>query len=130
MLCVAPVLLLRYTRLKNSIPSLATLCWATPLLLNRYYHELTLEAQANETGISFKYAKSSQTIKWESIERIEYKKSFRYEWIIIYYPYEQELLLTAYMNHYINFWEEIYYYLNKYNSSVILDEMFISRTRK
>ena len=125
MFAVGPVLLLRFTRLTNSLPSIFVLIIASILLSERFFHELTLKAQVSDNGISFRYTKEWKIIKWESIERIEYKKSFRYEWIIIHYPYEKQLLLTAYIKQYPQLWKEIYDYLEKCNSKAIVDEQFL-----
>lgn len=130
LLGVGPILLLRFTRLTNSIPSLFACIVAIVMLGDRYFHELTLKTRVSDSGILFRYTKELKIIKWESIERIEYKKSFRYEWIIVHYQYEQQLLLTAYIKQYPQLWKEIYDYLRKCNSKVILDEQFINRFKK
>lgn len=130
MIIVGLVLLLRFTRLTNSIPSIFTLIAGFILLGDRYLHELTLNVKICENGISFKYTKDWRTIKWETIERIEYRRSFNYEWIIIHYPYEQQLILTPYTKQYKELWKEIECNLCKCNSNLIVDEEFMNRTNR
>ena len=125
---IASILLLRYTRLTNSIGSLCALVFGIVVLSKRLYAELSRNVQADE-GLLVKHSQEWQAIKWESIERISYKKSSHYEWIIIDFCYEQKMVLSAYTNQYLELWQKIYYYLSKYNSTVILDDLFVRRMK-
>lgn len=127
---IAPVILIRYASLTNSIPSYFALVFGILGMTYRFYHELKLHVQTSDNGLSFKYSKEWYTIKWKYIERIEYKKSFLSEWIIVYFPSEQKLLIGVRTKHYKNLWKEIYNYLCKYNPTIILEESFISRIKE
>jgi len=127
---IAPILLLRFARVTNSIPSFCVLIFSVIGMTQRFYHELTLKLQVSDNGLSFKYSKTWQIVKWKYIERVEYKKSSREERIIIYFPNEQELSIGVRTNQYKKLWKEIYCYLCKHNTTAIIDELFISRIKE
>ena len=99
-------------------------------MIIRTFHQLSYKIQSDDNGLSFTYSKEWETIKWDNIQRIKYRKGlFHNERIIIHIQLKDNVYIGVRTKDYVDLWVEIYEQLCKHNPSAILDPAYVQRVQ-